>query len=368
MAKKHHIRKSRKNLLFTPPFVVFVIVFALIGSYYIFRGHAATFTASTEAENGTLSAKASVVANANASGGNAVKFGGQSLPVSSTNPCIGAAKPAQWKHVIVLMFENHSYNQVIGDTVNAPYITSLAGKCGTSKSWYDSDFKSPGVRDGTYVSKPSYATLTNGVSPSVHGLTDDSSSTKTTVDNIYRQLRRAGKTGKDYYDAAGSGCSVSFVGSYHDAIRYYNGDSGADAAYCNAHDVSLSTFMTDVNNNTLPDFSMILPTNCENMHSCSTVSNVVKNGDTWAKNFLTPLLDSARYKSGDTAIFFLWDEDTPIPNVLIAPSVKTGSTAPNSSHFGATRTWDEMLGLPYIGVTNTAPHPSEDLLNFYNGQ
>jgi hypothetical protein len=283
---------------------------------------------------------------------------------------VSAAAPAQWKHVIVLMFENHTYDQVIGakdasGNLRAPYITSLAQKCGSSKTWYDGNYRVDGSVDGNYNSKPSYATLTNGLPPSVHGLIDDSSSTKTSVDNIYNELRLAGKSGKDYFDASGTGCSTSFNGSYHDAIRYY---TNIDSTYCDSHDLNLSAFWTDVNNRTLPEFSMILPTNCENMHSCSGVTDVIKNGDTWASNFLPPLLDSAAYKSGDTAVFFLWDEEKPIPNVLLAPSIVPGSFVPVPSgnpvsHFSALRTWEEMLGLPLIGDTGQAP----SLLPFFNG-
>jgi hypothetical protein len=37
------------------------------------------------------------------------------------------------------------------------------------------------------------------------------------------------------------------------------------------------------------------------------------------------LLNSPAYANGDVTIFFLWHEDNPIPNVLIAPSVVPGS-------------------------------------------
>ncbi len=241
---------------------------------------------------------------------------------SSTTPCVGSSAPSTWKHVVLIMFENQSYSNVIG-SADAPYISSLASKCATSKNWKDSNYKVDGTSDGSYVSKPSYATLTNGLSPSVHGLKDDTYSTKTSADNIYNQLRLKGKNGKNYFSWSGTGCSATGSGDYHDAIRYY---SNIDSTYCNSHDLNISQFMTDVNNGNLPEFSMVLPTNCQNMHSCSSVSNVVQNGDNWIKNFLPQLLDSQQYKSGDTAIFYVWDEDSPIPNVMISPSVAPGSS------------------------------------------
>jgi len=85
---------------------------------------------------------------------------------------------------------------------------------------------------------------------------------------------------------------------------------------------------------------------------------------------LTPLLNSNQYKSGDTAVFFLWDEDTPIPNVFMAPSIKPGSSpvAPSATqpigHFTTLRTVEEMLGVsPFLGDTGKA----SSLLNYYDG-
>lgn len=277
-----------------------------------------------------------------------------SAVISADNPCIGAPAPAKWQHVVVIMFENKTYDQVVGV---APYITSLVNKCGTATNWMDADHKVDGSRDGKYNSKPSYATLTNGLSPSAHGMVDDTYETQTKVDNIYNQLNLAGMSFKDYYDAAAGGCGVRFSGDYHDAIRYYTNI----ASICDQHDVPLSTFMDDVNNGNLPAFSMILPTNKHNMHD-----NSVASGDAYAQTLLDPLLNSQAYAKGDVAIFFLWDEDSPIPNVLLAPSIAAGSkfsvTSGNPvSHFSALRTWEEMLNLPMLGDTSQAP----SLLSFY---
>lgn len=268
--------------------------------------------------------------------------------VSAETPCLGAPAPAQWNHVVVLMFENKKYDQVIGP---APYITSLAKKCATVPNWHDANTRVDGSQDGTYNSKPSYATLTNGFSPSVHGLIDDKYSSTTDVDNIYNQLNQAGMSFKDYYEGGAGGCKVRFRGDYHDAIRYYTNV----AAICDAHDVPLSTFITDLNSGNLPAFSMILPAKKHTMHD-----NSIASGDAYAQSILDPLLNSQAYAQGDVAVFFLWDENTPIPNVLLAPSIVPGTrimvSAGNPiSHFSALRTWEEMLGLPLLGDTRLSP-------------
>jgi hypothetical protein len=113
--------------------------------------------------------------------------------------------------------------------------------------------------------------------------------------------------------------------------------------------------MQDVNSGNLPAFSMIIPSPDHSMHN-----NDVASGDAYARSILDPLLNSQAYASGDLAIFFLWDEDTPIPNVILAPSIVPGTkiTAPSGnpiSHYSALRTWEEMLGLPLLGDTGSAP-------------
>lgn len=279
----------------------------------------------------------------------------ESINVSADHPCIGAPAPAHWQHVVVLMFENKPYDKVIGP---AKFITGLAEKCATAANWMDADTRVDGSKDGAYNSKPNYATLTSGVAPTVHGLLNDTYETTTSVDNIYHQLDLAGKSFKDYYEGKPGGCSVRFSGDYHDAIRFY-----ADVKpICDAHDVPLSTFMEDVNSGNLPAFSMLLPSKAHSMHD-----NSVESGDEYAKSILEPLLNSPAYARGDIAVFFLWDEGVPVANVLIAPSIAPGTRVTVSggnpvSHYSALRTWEEMLGLPLIGDTSSAP----SLLPYFN--
>ncbi|MGE5375993.1 MAG: alkaline phosphatase family protein [Bacteroidota bacterium] len=268
--------------------------------------------------------------------------------VSAAHPCIGAPAPAHWKHVVVLMFENKSADEILG---KAPYITALAKNCATAINWMDADTKVDGTKDGQYDSKPNYTTLTSGVSPSVHGIVKDTYEKTTNVDNIYHQMALAGLSFKDYYEAGPGGCSVRFSGDYHDAVRFYT-----DVAdICNAHDVPLSTFMKDLANDDLPAFSMLLPNKDHSMHN-----NSIASGDEYAKTILDPLLNSPAYARGDVAVFFLWDEVDPVSNVLMAPSIVPGTrinvkTGNPISHYSALRTWEDMLGLPLLGDTKSAP-------------
>lgn len=280
-----------------------------------------------------------------------------SIKANASTPCMGAPPPAAWNHVVVLIFEDKHYDEVIGP---APYITSLANQCATATDWQDTNDKVDGTPDGKYSSKPNYATLTNGLPPTVHGIVNNSYKTTTDVDNIYNQLNLAGKSFKDYYDGKAGGCKVRFDGDYHDPIRFYTNVT----SICDQHDAALSTFMDDINSGNLPAFSVIIPNIDHNMGD-----NSVANGDVFAQSILDPLLNSQAYANGDVAIFVLWDEESPIPNVLIAPSVISGAIVEVSSgnpisHYSALLTWEEMLSLPKLGDTEKAP----SLLPYFNGK
>jgi phospholipase C len=272
--------------------VLLVAGFAIIGSLLIVNTKATTPTASKEAESGTITAPATLVNDTSASGSKAVRFnpastgGGGGTGVSSTTPCNHSPAPAQWKHVVVLIFENKTYSNVIGN-VSAPWISQLATKCGTYANWYDANFKVTGASDGSYASKPNYATMTSGVPPTVHGLTNDTYTATSGVDNIFNRLRLAGISTKSYESGTGGSCAVgNFSGSYHDPMRYYTnlgGQSSSPTTFCNTHDVPIANFMTDVNSGNLPAYSFILPTNDQNMHN-----NSVSSGDAWAQSFLKP--------------------------------------------------------------------------------
>jgi hypothetical protein len=85
-----HSRFSRANL------AIFAVIFASIGGYLIYSSFAAGFAASIEPENGTVTTPATVINDAAASGGKAVRFvsgSGRSCPAYPNFPdasCTGA--------------------------------------------------------------------------------------------------------------------------------------------------------------------------------------------------------------------------------------------------------------------------------------
>jgi len=83
--KKIHLQSIRSvNRFSRTNLITSVIIFAAIGGYTIYSSFAAGFTTTFEAENATKNSPATVIADSNASGGNALKFG-MAVPVQCAN-------------------------------------------------------------------------------------------------------------------------------------------------------------------------------------------------------------------------------------------------------------------------------------------
>jgi hypothetical protein len=221
---------------------------------------------------------------------------------NSTTPCgVTATAIPHYDHIIWLVFENKSFSSVIGSS-NAPYLTSLAHKCGTAK----------GMVAETHPSLPNYLWMTAG---SQKGVTDDGppSQHKLTGTNIFRVI----SDWRSLQESMPSNCLKTNSGSYtvkHNPAAYFT-----DLSSCSTRDVPLSGTP-----NLSARFTMIEPNMCHSMHDCS-----VATGDAWAAGFVPKLLNSPEYAAGKTAIFITFDENdgsagNHIPTIVISPSVKAG--------------------------------------------
>ena len=240
--------------------------------------------------------------------------------------------------------ENHVRSQVLGST-GAPYLSSLADACGTA-----ANYRSIGS-----PSLPNYLGATSGTTS---GIADDASpaSHPLTIDNVFRQVRRAGGTAVTYAESMPRTCTLDGSGRYavkHNPAAYYTGDDDRDA--CNRDDRpvgSASALLTALTTQSLPTFTMVVPDLCHDTHDCS-----VATGDQWLSSWLPSFLGSDAYRGGDTVVFVVWDEPTPMPFVAVAPTIAAGATerAP-VDHYALLRTTEDLLGIEgHLGTAATAP-------------
>jgi len=264
---------------------------------------------------------------------------------SAASPCgVRTVAPARYGHVVWIWMENKTYGNVLGDA-SAPYATALARQCGTDRSYHQ-------------VGSPSLPNYLGATSGDTYGIADDAgpSAHRLTGDNIFRQVRAAAGTERSYVEDMPADCVAAAQGRYavkHNPAAYYVG--GADHPACLTDDVPMGTstggaLAADLGADHLPTFALVVPNLCDDSHDCPP-----STADRWLASWLPRILDSPTYRSGDTAVFVVWDESTPMPNIVITPTTPPGlvSTAP-VDHYSLLRTTEEILALPLLGRAQTA--------------
>ena len=251
-------------------------------------------------------------------------FGG-SIGVNA--PC-GVASSTTYKHVVVIVMENHNYGRLIGAS-DAPYINQLASECGLATNY----------SAAAHPSLPNYLALTGG---STFGISDDKNPAGHPLGSasIFSQL---GANWRALDESMPGNCRGSDSGTYvahHNPAAYYTNVASA----CASLDVPLGS---------TPDLSaaytFITPNQCDNMHDCS-----IATGDKWLQGFVPKLIETPQYQAGNTVIFLTWDEgsstDNQVVTEVIAPTVKPGlKVATKFTHYSLLRTSEELLGLPLLG-------------------
>jgi phospholipase C len=267
---------------------------------------------------------------------------------AATSPCgRTTTRPAHYKHVVVIVMENKTYSQVIGDAA-APYLTGLAHQCASDTKY--ASVSSP--------SRPNYIAMTSGAVPAgCAGSDADPPSCTTTANNIFRQVISTGARAKSYVESMTTKCQIASSGLYatkHNPWPYYVGTN--DRSSCGTYDVPLGSstsgaLVSDITNGALPRLAYVVPNLCDDTHNCS-----VATGDAWLKTVIGKIVAGPNYAAGDTAVIVTYDEYTSLPNVWIAPSVKAGTVSSTAiNHYALLRTVEEMMGVPLLGYAATAP-------------
>ena len=265
----------------------------------------------------------------------------------------GQAAPSQYKKVVVFAFENRTWATLggvgFGNGFELPYLHALAQSCSYFASWTEADQSQASMTQ--YTSQ-----ITGAKQPSLVNNCAPATSCSTTADNIFRQVRVAGKRAVNYVEGATGPCSAGSLAG-PDTVAWvqtvpalYMWDLG-DRAACSSQVRPYSEF--DPTN--LADFSFITPTPCHNGHQFDTCgTNAAVN--TWSKANVEPVLQSQAYRRGEVAVFIWYDEDSPVPNMQIAPSATPGPFTTPGIGFGSTlKAWESMLGLPCLADACTSP-------------
>jgi hypothetical protein len=239
-------------------------------------------------------------------------------------PAVAQVPPS--KHVVVLMLENHSYSQIVGNT-SMPYLNSLIASYGLATN-YDAN---------SHYSIPNYFWITAGAYVTL----SDGSQSVYNVDNITRYLMSAGKTWKAYEESIPNagylGPTVEPYEKNHDPFVFFT-DVANSSQKMNV--VPFTQLATDITNGQLPNYSFITPNSQHDGHNGGVAAM-----DSWLSANLPTLLNSATFKKGGDGILFItFDESVDsdcaplttcpklpengggghVATVVIGPNVKPG--------------------------------------------
>jgi phosphatidylinositol-3-phosphatase len=189
-------------------------------------------------------------------------------------------------HVVLLMAENHSYSQVVGNPA-MPYLNSLIQQYGLATN-YDAN---------SHYSIPNYFWVTTGSYVTLN----DATGAVFNVNNVTRYLLSAGKTWKAYEEsipyAGYTGPTVEPYEKNHDPFVFFT-DVVNSSQVMNV--VPYTQLATDLANNQLPNYSFITPNAMHDGHTANLSAM-----DKWLSANLPPLLQSPAFQPGGNGILIL---------------------------------------------------------------
>ncbi len=238
-------------------------------------------------------------------------------------------------HVIVIVLENKARSSILGSR-DAPNFNALASRNAVLA----------GYRGVTHPSLPNYLVLVSG---STQGITGGCTSCTVAGRSLADTLEANGRSWKAYAEglprAGWTGAASGRYVKRHVPFLYFRRVLSRPARVRNV--VPLSGLSRDLAARRLPDFALVVPNMCHDMHDCR-----VSTGDAWLARFLQPLLRSRQL--ADSAIFVVFDEsdsaDPGVAALALGPLVRPGSAfRPTMSHYGLLRTIEDAWGLPRLG-------------------
>ncbi len=257
-------------------------------------------------------------------------------PAATTGPgAAGSRAVPRPRHVVVVIFENRAYGQIIGNP-QAGYLNRLARSGALFTASY-------GV---THPSQPNYLALYSG---GTHGITGDQClAHPLSAPSLGSELAAAGLTFTGFAESLpGGGARICDQGNY--ARKHVPWSDFSDIPP--AASKPMPAFPRQ-NYARLPTVSFVIPNLCSDMHDCS-----VATGDAWLR---ANLGGYARWAmSHDSLLIVTFDEDDSmhhnrIATIFVGQQVRPGRYSRSITHYNVLRTIEQAYGLRYLGRSAAA--------------
>ena len=294
----------------------------------------------------------SLPSQADSSAANIIETAAQWPPTKVSQP---QTSTPLFSNVFLIVEENHSFSEVVGNRTEMPYLNHLIRKSAVATQFFAN----------THPSLPDYLWLTTG---GADGFTRDvcGDGFTVTADNIVRELAGAGVSWKAYEDGLPSigypGCGSGEYVEKHNPFAYFS-DVQNNSVQLDKM-VPFTAFATDLAGGTLPRFSFITPDLLHDAHD-----GTLSQADAWLKSNFNKLLRSEMFEPGGKGLLIVvFDEGTDnshgggqVPWIAIGPQVKRGyQSVTLYQHQSTLRLILKGLGVSILpGAAASAPDMTE---------
>lgn len=271
------------------------------------------------------------------------------VPTSTVRPLV-----PDFKHIIMIVFENHEFDTVIGNQTMPNYNRYANGNTLLTKYFAI-----------THPSLPNYLALFGG---DTFGISSDCEKCFISASNLADQIEASGRTWRAYFQDMPQPCFVSDTAIYvqkHNPFMYFD-SIRLDATRCNRSVVPFPQLEKDLAAGSLPDFVYIMP------NSCVSTDDIYSNpdcnlslADGWLGGVMGMLLDylNPRTTNEPYLIILTWDEGQGnhsccglpaqaggrVPTILISPLVKSGfQDSTPYTHYSLLKTVETAWGLSFL--------------------
>jgi hypothetical protein len=271
--------------------------------------------------------------------------------VASKSPNEQADPVPHLGRVAVMVLENRSYEQVIGNP-SAPYINSLARKGALETRYYAI----------THPSLPNYIALTTGGHV---GVNSDCATCRAEGRSLVNQLDSAKISWRAYFESVPPRAAMPYVNGeaynrHYNPFVYTEDIPGRDLAFDTRNFATLSH---DLATNSLHRFSWIAPNIWHDGHTAKLAA---------ADRFASRLVPRVVKALGPHGVLFLtWDEGQRtdlrgahgkggghIPLIAVGPAAKPGARVNvPANHYALLKTIEAGLGLSQLGHARGAATP-----------
>lgn len=238
-------------------------------------------------------------------------------------------------HVVVVMMENHSYDQVRFK----PYTATLIAASSTCTQSYAV----------THPSLPNYLALWSGLTFGIDNDNCPADGSPFTVENLGHACEAAGKSWRSYCEELpGAGDPVCSVGGYRRKHAPWTDFSNLD----HSNERPLTDLPSDISAGNLPTLAFVVPNQCNSTHDCS-----IDTGDAWLAGIMPALITAVGPRG---AVILTWDEDdgahsNHILTVFTGASVKAAYAHTGFvNHYSVLRTICDALGIEPMGAAADA--------------